>query len=137
MPRRPLRFPTTTRCCRSNSPGGLSPRRRAPPAPIAPAIRPITASQPALALPAESGTVFLPGPAGRLELAVDLPPAHEARRGIAVICHPNPPDGGTMFNKVVTMSARALNELGLATVRFNFRGTGQSEGAFDNGRGEC
>ena len=96
----------------------------------------MTATQPALALPPEGGTVFLPGPAGRLELAVDLPPAHEARRGIAVICHPNPPDGGTMFNKVVTMSARALNEVGLATVRFNFRGAGQSEGAFDNGRGE-
>ncbi|MEO8160638.1 MAG: alpha/beta fold hydrolase [Arenimonas sp.] len=96
----------------------------------------MTAIQPALALPAEGGTVLVPGPAGLLELAVDLPTPHEARRGIAVLAHPNPPDGGTMFNKVVTMSARALNELGIATVRFNFRGVGQSEGAFDNGRGE-
>jgi alpha/beta superfamily hydrolase len=96
----------------------------------------MTTANPVPALPAESGAVLLPGPAGLLELAVDLPPAHEARRGIAVIAHPNPPDGGTMFNKVVTMSARALNELGIATVRFNFRGVGQSQGAFDNGRGE-
>jgi alpha/beta superfamily hydrolase len=96
----------------------------------------MTAQQPALALPADGGTVFVPGPVGRIECAVDLPPAHEARRGIAVIAHPNPPDGGTMHNKVVTMCARTLAELGLAAVRFNFRGTGQAEGAFDNGRGE-
>jgi hypothetical protein len=96
----------------------------------------MTATQPALALPPAGGSLLLPGPAGKLELAVDLPPAHEARRAIAVLCHPNPPDGGTMFNKVVTMSARALTESGVAVVRFNFRGVGQSEGSFDNGRGE-
>ena len=86
--------------------------------------------------PDASGSLLLPGPAGALEVAVDLPPAHEARCGIAVLCHPNPPDGGTMHNKVVTMAARTLAELGIATVRFNFRGVGRSEGAFDNGRGE-
>jgi alpha/beta superfamily hydrolase len=96
----------------------------------------MTATQPALTLPADGGTVLLPGPAGRLEAFVDLPKPNEARRGIAVIAHPNPPDGGTMHNKVVTMTARALTELGLVAVRFNFRGVGQSEGAFDNGRGE-
>jgi alpha/beta superfamily hydrolase len=96
----------------------------------------MTATQPALVLPAEGGTVLLPGPAGKLEACIDLPKPHEARRGIAVIAHPNPPDGGTMHNKVVTMTARALTELGLVAVRFNFRGVGQSEGAFDNGRGE-
>ena len=80
--------------------------------------------------------MLLPGPAGVLELAVDFPAAAVARRGIAVLTHPNPPDGGTMHNKVVTMTSRALVELGLTTVRFNFRGVGQSEGAFDNGRGE-
>lgn len=42
-----------------------------------------------------------------------------------------------MHNKVVTMAARSLRELGAATVRFNFRGTGASEGAFDEGQGEC
>jgi alpha/beta superfamily hydrolase len=96
----------------------------------------MTAKQPALALPADGGSVFVPGPAGRIECVADLPPAHEARRGIAVIAHPNPPDGGTMHNKVVTMCARSLAEVGIATVRFNFRGVGNSEGAFDNGRGE-
>lgn len=90
----------------------------------------------AVAFPAESQSLLLPGPAGALELAVDLPPPETARAGVAVICHPNPPDGGSLHNKVVTMTARALNELGLATVRFNFRGVGQSEGRFDEGRGE-
>ncbi len=88
------------------------------------------------AFPSESGALYLPGPAGRLELMVDLPEDGQARAGVAIIAHPNPPDGGTLHNKVVTMAARALSELGLAAVRFNFRGVGQSEGAFDNGRGE-
>jgi alpha/beta superfamily hydrolase len=96
----------------------------------------MSSKQPALALPADGGTVLLAGPAGTIECMVELPKPHEARRGIAVVAHPNPPDGGTMHNKVVTMTARALTELGLATVRFNFRGVGQSEGVFDNGRGE-
>jgi alpha/beta superfamily hydrolase len=86
--------------------------------------------------PETSASVLLPGPAGALEVAVDLPAAHEARRGLVVLCHPNPPEGGTMHNKVVTMTARTLVELGLTVLRFNFRGVGQSEGAFDNGRGE-
>ncbi len=81
-------------------------------------------------------SLLLPGPAGMLELAIDLPDPVQARKGLALICHPNPPDGGTLHNKVVTMCARALNEQGIATVRFNFRGVGQSEGEFDNGRGE-
>lgn len=88
------------------------------------------------AFPSESGALYLPGPAGRLELMVDLPEDGQARAGVAIIAHPNPPDGGTLHNKVVTMAARALSELGLAAVRFNFRGVGQSEGTFDNGRGE-
>jgi alpha/beta superfamily hydrolase len=86
--------------------------------------------------PAESGPTLVPGPAGLLEVAVELPEPAEARRGVAVLCHPNPPEGGTMHNKVVTMAARALVECGLTAVRFNFRGVGKSQGAFDNGRGE-
>ena len=88
------------------------------------------------AFPDTETTLTLAGPAGALEVAVDLPKAEEARRGVAVIAHPNPPEGGTMHNKVVTMCARALTESGLAAVRFNFRGVGASEGEFDNGRGE-
>ena len=93
-------------------------------------------NKPVPAFPQTTSTLLLPGPAGLLELAIDLPEASIARKGLAVICHPNPPDGGTLHNKVVTMCARALNELGIATVRFNFRGVGQSGGSFDNGRGE-
>ena len=86
--------------------------------------------------PSESGPLLIPGPAGQLELMIDLPEEGQERAGVAVICHPNPPDGGTLHNKVVTMTARAVSELGLAAVRFNFRGVGQSQGAFDQGRGE-
>ena len=86
--------------------------------------------------PSQSATVLLDGPAGVLEVAVDrteCPP----RPAVAVICHPLPTEGGTMHNKVVTMTARALRELGLDTVRFNFRGIGASEGVFDEGDGEA
>ncbi|HEY8229768.1 MAG TPA: CocE/NonD family hydrolase, partial [Rhodanobacteraceae bacterium] len=53
-----------------------------------------------------------------------------------VICHPNPQQGGTLRNKVVTMLERSFRESGLATVRFNFRGIGASTGEFDHGDGE-
>ncbi|HRN61499.1 MAG TPA: alpha/beta fold hydrolase [Luteimonas sp.] len=89
------------------------------------------------AFPDNAGTVLLPGPAGALEVAVDPPEAGvEALPLVAIVCHPLPTEGGTMHNKVVTMAARALRELGATTVRFNFRGTGNSEGEFDQGEGE-
>ena len=88
------------------------------------------------AFPDTAQTLVLDGPAGALEVAVDLPEPAEARPLVAVVCHPLPTEGGTMHNKVVTMVARALRELGATTVRFNFRGTGASEGAFDHGKGE-
>jgi hypothetical protein len=89
------------------------------------------------AFPDTAATLSLPGPAGLLEVAVDPPEAEVAPRPlVAVICHPLPTEGGTMHNKVVTMAARALRELGATTVRFNFRGTGGSEGTFDHGEGE-
>jgi alpha/beta superfamily hydrolase len=92
---------------------------------------------PTPAFPTESTTLMLDGPAGALEVAVDLPDADvPAAAAIAVICHPLSTDGGSLHNKVVTMAARAVRELGVATVRFNFRSVGQSEGAFDNGVGE-
>src|SRR5690606_8783863 len=86
------------------------------------------------AFPEESATLTLEGPAGKLELAVDR--ADKPRPVVAVVCHPLPTEGGTMHNKVVTMAARALRECGVDTVRFNFRGVGASEGAFDQGEGE-
>lgn len=86
--------------------------------------------------PAEQAEFFLTGPAGRLECIADLPkPAHE-RPATAILCHPHPKHGGTMRNKVVTIMERSLRESGLATVRFNFRGTGDSDGEFDEGHGE-
>lgn len=88
------------------------------------------------AFPAD-GTLLLPGPAGVLEVAVDAPEADvPAVPVVAIVCHPLPTEGGTMHNKVVTMAARALRELGVTTVRFNFRGTGDSTGAYDEGIGE-
>ena len=79
-------------------------------------------------------TLSIPGPAGNLEaLLVDGQP--EARYA-ALVCHPHPKGGGTMHNKVVYRAAKTMQALGLATLRFNFRGTGLSEGEHDEGRGE-
>lgn len=86
--------------------------------------------------PDDSATFLLAGPAGVLEVATAVPERECARSGTVVICHPNPAQGGTMRNKVVTMLERSLRESGLATVRFNFRGIGASTGEFDNGDGE-
>lgn len=86
--------------------------------------------------PGEEASFALTGPAGKLEAISNVAAPAEARRGVAVICHPNPVQGGTMHNKVVTMLERSLRESGLDTLRFNFRGTGASEGSYDEGNGE-
>jgi alpha/beta superfamily hydrolase len=79
----------------------------------------------------------VPGPAGWLEARLEDPlPEGAARQVIGVVCHPHPLHGGTMQNKVVHTAARAMQEAGAATVRFNFRGVGASEGRYDNGAGE-
>jgi len=88
------------------------------------------------AFPAEHTEFLLSGPAGNLECMADVPESAIARPATAVLCHPHPQHGGTMRNKVVTIMERALRESGLATVRFNFRGTGESAGSFDDGNGE-
>lgn len=74
------------------------------------------------------------GPAGLLEVVIEEP-AH-APLGLAVIAHPHPLQGGTMDNKVVHTLCRAFVLAGWRAVRFNFRGVGQSEGGWDEGRGE-
>jgi uncharacterized protein len=79
---------------------------------------------------------LVPGPAGQIEVAIDLPPDGVTPTGTALICHPNPTQGGTMDNKVVQTLARAFIQLGWRAVRFNFRGIGKSEGSWDEGRGE-
>lgn len=78
---------------------------------------------------------FLNGPAGRLE-ALLWTTSSEHPTFSALVCHPHPLYGGTMHNKVVYQAAKALHECGAPVLRFNFRGTGQSEGVHDQGRGE-
>ena len=86
--------------------------------------------------PTTPATFLLPGPVGAIECATTTPAPELARAGVAIICHPHPLQGGSMTNKVVTTLERALNELGLATVRFNFRGVGATAGSYDHGNGE-
>lgn len=80
-------------------------------------------------------TVFLPGPAGRLEALIEEP-EHGAPMAAAVVCHPHPQHGGTMHNKVVYRIARALRSKGVVVLRFNYRGVNLSEGVYDHGNGE-
>lgn len=86
-------------------------------------------------LPPAAQAVRIAGPAGVLEALVEVPAGHDGAR-CAVLCHPHPLFGGSMHNKVVHMAARAFHEKGYATLRFNFRGVGASDGQFDDGRGE-
>lgn len=74
------------------------------------------------------------GPSGNIEGLLDDPDAPPA--AVAVVCHPHPLQGGSMQNKVAYMLARAFNDLGALSLRFNFRGVGKSVGSFDNGIGE-
>lgn len=76
--------------------------------------------------PGQTTRDLIDGPVGALQATVTRPQTEE-QDGFALICHPHPQHGGTQDNKVVTMLARAANELGLAAVRFNFRGVGESE----------
>jgi alpha/beta superfamily hydrolase len=78
--------------------------------------------------------VFIAGPAGRIECALDDPEGPPI--GGALIAHPHPLYGGTLDNKVVQTLARAFLELGYQTWRPNFRGVGESEGTHDSGGGE-
>jgi alpha/beta superfamily hydrolase len=82
-------------------------------------------------------TLAIAGPAGPLEARLEFPDAETAPTVFGVACHPHPLYGGTMDNKVTHVLARAMVECGAPAFRFNFRGTGTSAGAFDNGRGEA
>ena len=79
-------------------------------------------------------SLFLDGPAGRLEALLNT--GAENATHAAVVCHPHPLFGGTLHNKVVFNAMKALNGFGFPVLRFNFRGTGLSEGVHDKGHGE-
>jgi alpha/beta superfamily hydrolase len=76
----------------------------------------------------------LRGPAGKLEAILNT--GREDALYAAVVAHPHPLGGGTMHNKVVYHAAKAFSSFDLPVLRFNFRGTGLSEGTHDNGAGE-
>lgn len=76
----------------------------------------------------------LHGRAGRLEALLNT--GGQGARYATLICHPHPAGGGTMHNKVVYHAMKAFTSFGLPVLRFNFRGTGMSEGEHDAGRGE-
>ena len=82
----------------------------------------------------QSADLILPGPAGDLEAMLSVP--KNDLRGVAVICHPHPQFGGAMSNKVVYTLAAAALDAGLASLRFNFRGVGRSQGSYDHTHGE-
>ena len=85
--------------------------------------------------PARTREVVIDGPVGGLEGIVEEP-GHPGGGAVCVACHPHPLYHGTMNNKVVHTLARTAVSLGAPAVRFNFRGVGASEGAWDEGRGE-
>jgi alpha/beta superfamily hydrolase len=80
-------------------------------------------------------SLFISGPAGRLEALLEEPEQAEPREA-ALICHPHPQHGGTMHNKVVYRMARGLRKAGCVVLRFNYRGVNLSDGHYDGGVGE-
>lgn len=91
--------------------------------------------------PPRAERIGLAGPAGEIEALVETPVDPRPGDAVAparfgVVCHPHPLYGGTLDNKVVYTLARAFVELGVPSIRFNFRGVGGSAGRYDEGRGE-
>jgi alpha/beta superfamily hydrolase len=84
--------------------------------------------------PSAIRSFFLDGPAGRLEAILNL--GAENATQAALVCHPHPVYGGTLHNKVVFHTMKALNSFGFPVLRFNFRGAALSQGEHDHGRGE-
>lgn len=87
-----------------------------------------------LAFPGDHG-FFFSGKVGQLEAVLSVP-AVPTSYYVAILGHPHSLHLGTMNNKVVTTMARIFSELGIPSIRFNFRGVGQSRGVFDEGIGE-
>lgn len=92
-------------------------------------------------------TYLISGPVGNLEVALHYPSSNlsalssdalclKSEKLIGIVCHPHPLYGGTMNNKVVTTVVKTLTEMGIPTIRFNFRGVGQSAGHYGEEIGE-
>jgi alpha/beta superfamily hydrolase len=86
-------------------------------------------------MPRRIESLFLAGPAGRLEALLEEPEDSDPVEA-AVVCHPHPQFGGTMHNKVVYRLARALRKIGYVVLRFNFRGVNLSQGEYADSIGE-
>lgn len=86
--------------------------------------------------PTQETTFIFAGPVGDIEVLATPHAEGKSAPATAIICHPHPLHGGALRNKVVTTLARAFRDLGLKTVRFNFRGVGKTFGTYDEGRGE-
>ena len=84
--------------------------------------------------PRTTERLIVDGPAGAIEVVLNVP--GPSLRGLALVCHPHPLQGGTLDNKVVQTLAKTFFALRYAAVRFNFRGVGGSAGGFDDGAGE-
>jgi uncharacterized protein len=84
--------------------------------------------------PRTAERLLVDGPVGAIQVVVNVP--SPSLRGIALVGHPHPLQGGTLDNKVVQTLAKVFFALGYAAARFNFRGVGQSAGTFDEGVGE-
>jgi alpha/beta superfamily hydrolase len=83
----------------------------------------------------EKESLMISGPVGQLEALLEKQSVKPINR-VAILCHPHPQFEGTMHNKVVHTLARAMNDLDVAALRFNFRGVGGSEGSYADGDGE-
>jgi len=133
-----LRLVDSALKARSSNAGGAPGALARPPScwtgetPVAPL--PLLYSDPVLPEPSSIRSLFLAGPAGRLEALLNAG-SRDATHA-AVVCHPHPLYGGTLHNKVVFHAMKALNSFGFPVLRFNFRGTGLSEGEHSSGIGE-
>jgi alpha/beta superfamily hydrolase len=86
-------------------------------------------------MPRRIESLFIPGPAGKLEALLEEPDDRAPLQAV-LVCHPHPQYGGTMHNKVVYRIARAMRRAGTVALRFNYRGVNMSEGKYDDGVGE-
>jgi uncharacterized protein len=86
-------------------------------------------------MPRRIESLFVTGPAGKLEALIEEP-EDQAPREAVLVCHPHPQHGGTMHNKVVYRIARGMRRAGFVVLRFNYRGVNLSEGKYADGVGE-